>query len=126
MSNPPTNYICTNGSGNLQDLSTIFQSLNGGTPIADTDFKISTGQDLSNIFLGATSGGPYIDFSTNFIAKNGLDLNSVFEAITPFTISGGTTATSYSSGYYTITITAGTPTITFIPNLSITYYLIGA
>jgi hypothetical protein len=124
MSNPTTNYICKNGSGIYEDLSDIFQPLNGGTQALVTGFDVS-GNDLNTYFLAVTSGGPYIDFSTNFIAKNGQDLRSIFAAITPFRITSGNPAVSYSNGQYLITITNDT-SFYFLKSLTkMTYFIVG-
>jgi len=122
LSNPTTYYICKNGSGIYQDLSGIFQ---GGNPGITTGFKIPDGRDLGSIFATASVGGPYIDFSTNFIAKNGQDLRSIFAAITPFRITSGNPAVSYSNGQYLITITNDT-SFYFLKSLTkMTYFIVG-
>ena len=61
MTNQTTGYICINGSGNPQDLSGIFQPLNGGTALTYmTGFNVN-GNDLNTIFLPASSGN-FISF----------------------------------------------------------------
>jgi hypothetical protein len=114
-----TNYICKNGSGVYQDLSGIFQGGNAGIT---TGFKIAGTTDLGSIFA-SVSGGPYINFPTNFIASSGQDLNLLFQAIQPFIINYGSPVVTYSNGKYLITMESNT-SLTFIKNLSATYFIV--
>ena len=115
MSNPTTGFLCQTSLGVYQDLSGIFQPLNGGTQTSTTGFIALNGKDLNEIFLAATQGN-YISFNTNFLVPSSLndlslnDLSVVFAPYNPvpFTISGaaGTTGTTYSyrmfNGYYEV------------------------
>lgn len=131
MSNSTTNYLCKNGSGVYQDLSDIFQPLNGGTSALVTGF-LSNNNDLNTIFLAATSGGPYIDFSTNFIAKNGQDLKLVFSPylnyVTYSTTGNSTTTTNNGYTFITYNNMVGDASINFINapnNMIITCLVVG-
>ena len=122
---PPTNYICKNASGVYQDLSNIFLAGNSGII---TGFK-SNKQDVGSMFSPALSGGPYINFLTNFIDINGYDLKYVFAPLPPFTVRGQSSV-YYSTNYTFVTFTnpaTNTGTITFNTSnpVSVNYLIVG-
>ena len=123
MSAPNTGYICKDASGVYQDLSAIFQPLNGGAQAAKTGFDVC-GNDLNTIFAAAS--GTYIDFSTNYIS-NGLDLALIFAPISniKYKTTGNPSITT-STNYTFLTFT-GNGTVTFLTqnSVSVNYLLVG-
>jgi hypothetical protein len=127
MNNPTTGFLCQTSPGVYQDLSGIFQPLNGKTPLASaTGFCDPNDNDLNTIFLPLPPppNSIYKSVYTGFLVNN-IDLNSIFTPCQPFTISG-TPAYNYyivaNNGkyYYEIYLFYNTTTynITFNTNLS--------
>lgn len=124
MSNPTTEFICQNASGVYQDLSEIFQPLNGGTQTSTTGFIALNGKDLNEIFLPLPPppNSIYKSVYTGFLVNN-IDLNSIFTPYQPFTISIANfrmyRVLNNSKYYYELYFFTNTlNTITFNTNLS--------
>jgi hypothetical protein len=117
-----TGYIVNNYGGiqgNNLDLSQIFAGITGTQPTLVSGFKISTGQDIGELFKNWDGSSPKA--SITGYTTNGLDLNQYFQLVIPFTTTGTGTTVQYTSGYYIVTfINSGTITFTkTVSNVSI-------
>jgi hypothetical protein len=108
-------------SGTL-DLADIFQALPSGvTPAPITNYTVPTLGDLNNVFA-PISIGTSIGFNTQYTVTN-TDLSAIFAAKVFSTNPSGIYSSSYSAGYYTVTLT-GTGTITFLVSVSNGSYVV--
>ena len=123
MSNPTTNYKISTG----QDLSGIFQPISLGTAYpTTTGYKISSGADLNTIFAAYTTGAQAN--ATGYKISTGADLNEIFAKYNPlpYTITGGSyTKTSDGTYNYILTFKSNSA-IVFTSNVgTINYTVVG-
>lgn len=117
-------FLATNSNRSilyLTDLTNIYKYT--FSPLQNVNYMNIDGTDLSQLFVGYTSGNHVQP--TGYLLTNGTDLNTIFQAnpsYTYFSVSG--TATSQIiNGYNLITVTKGSGTINILKNIPSAYII---
>jgi hypothetical protein len=121
-------YIYINGTS----LDDIFTAIGSSSSISYATNYYQSGVDLRQFYKPYTSykltyNTGYVVNNYGGVVGNNVDLTDLFEATTPYTISGSPTYSSYTSNGYTVLVftTSSSGSISFSSDKTVNYIVVG-